>query len=256
MDTLELSKIAGAALAALLLIFGMKTIIDSRLARAPGIAGYALPVDAAAPLAGTGEAKPAPAPVATAPTAPKTNIAAAPSPTAKPDSPKAEAPKTEGAKPATPKADAPKAEVAKPAAPAAMPAPAAPPPAAAAGGFDAKPVVAKIASASADEGKALFKKCAACHTYEKGAASKVGPNLWGVVGRPKGKVVEYAGYSEAMKAKGGEWSYESLAAFIYKPKAYVVGTKMIYNGTADPAEIANLLAYLRTLNDTPPALPN
>jgi cytochrome c len=227
MDSLELSKIAGAALAALLLIVGTKVLIDSRMAgKNAGVVGYDLTPDAAAPApAPAAEGKPA--------EAPKTDTAAAPAPAAP-------APAAPGAAPATP---APAAE--------AKPAPAAP----AAGGFDAKPVLAALASASADEGKAKFKSCAGCHTYNKGEASKAGPNLWGVVNRPKGAQADYAGYSAAMKAKGGEWSYESLASFLHQPKGYIAGTKMIYNGIKDPAEIANVIAYLRTLSDSPAPLP-
>ncbi len=237
MDSLELSKIAGAALAALLLIFGMKVVIDSRqAAHSSDVVGYKLPTEA------TVEAAPAPAPAPAA--APKTDVAAAPA--AKPDAAKADVPKA-----TAPKTEAPKVAGTPPAAVPA-PAPAAP---AAAGGFDAKAVVAKLATASADDGKATFKKCSACHVVDKAASSKVAPNLWGIVGRAKGAHADYAGYSEAMKAKGGEWSYENLAAFIYKPKGYIAGTKMVFNGINDPAEIANLIAYLRTLSDSPAALP-
>jgi cytochrome c len=130
-------------------------------------------------------------------------------------------------------------------------------PAPAAGGFDAKAVVAMLASAKAEDGAAKFKACAACHQVKKDAPSAVAPNLWGIVNRPKAAQADYAAkYSEAMKAKGGEWSYENLALFLHLPKAYLPGTKMVYNGIKDPAEIAGLIAYLRTLADAPAPLPN
>lgn len=130
-------------------------------------------------------------------------------------------------------------------------------PAPAAGGFDAKAVVAMLASAKAEDGAAKFKACAACHQVKKDAPSAVAPNLWGIVNRPKAAQADFATkYSEAMKAKGGEWSYENLALFLHKPKDYVPGTKMVYNGIKDPAEIASVIAYLRTLADAPAPLPN
>jgi cytochrome c len=130
-------------------------------------------------------------------------------------------------------------------------------PAPAAGGFDAKAVVAMLASAKAEDGAAKFKACAACHQVKKDAPSAVAPNLWGIVNRPKAAQADFATkYSEAMKAKGGEWSYENLALFLHQPKGYIPGTKMVYNGIKDPAEIASVVAYLRTLADAPAPLPN
>jgi cytochrome c len=131
------------------------------------------------------------------------------------------------------------------------------PAAAAAGGFDAKAVAALVAAASAEDGAGLFKKCSSCHVVKKDAASGVAPNLWGIVNRPKASQADFAAkYSDAIKAKGGEWTYENLAAFIHQPKGYLPGTKMVFAGIKDPAEIANIVAYLRTLADSPAPLPN
>lgn len=121
-------------------------------------------------------------------------------------------------------------------------------------GFDPAQVVASVATASAEDGAAAFKKCAACHSFEKGAASKAGPNLWGVLGRPHGSFPGF-NYSEAMKGKGGDWTYTDLASFIHKPKDFVPGTKMIFAGVSDNGEVASLIAYIRTLSDSPPPLP-
>jgi cytochrome c len=127
----------------------------------------------------------------------------------------------------------------------------------AAAGFDAKAVVAMLASAKAEEGVALFKKCTACHVVKKDAPSAVAPNLWGIVNRPKAAQSDFAAkYSEALKAKGGEWTYENLALFINQPKGYIAGTKMVFAGIKDPNEIAHIIAYLRTLADAPAPLPN
>ena len=111
-----------------------------------------------------------------------------------------------------------------------------------------------FAAAKPDGGANTFKICSACHSGDKGGPNKVGPVLWGVVGRKAGSVDGF-GYSDGMKAKGGEWTFDRLAAFLNNPKGYVAGTKMVFNGVADPEKLADLLAYLGTLNDTPVPLP-
>lgn len=121
--------------------------------------------------------------------------------------------------------------------------------------FDPAKVVAAVATAKPENATGTFKKCLGCHSAEKGAASKVGPNLWGVLGRPHGSQADFKGYSEAMKSKGGDWTYADLAAFLHKPKQAVPGTKMVFNGVSDPQELADLIAYLRTLSDSPQPLP-
>lgn len=115
-------------------------------------------------------------------------------------------------------------------------------------------IPALMAAANADNGANIFKKCGACHNADKGGANKVGPNLYGVLGSPKGHHADYA-YSDAMKAKGGSWGYEEIFAFLKKPGAYVTGTKMTFAGLGKPSEIADVVAYLRKQNDNPPALP-
>ncbi len=127
--------------------------------------------------------------------------------------------------------------------------------AAAPAAFDPAAVVAMIAKANPQNGEATIKKCLACHTDSKSEGSKLGPNLWGVVGRPKASRADFAGYSDAMKAKGGDWTYLDLATFIHSPKTFVPGTKMIFAGISDPSDIADRRAYIRTLADTPAPLP-
>lgn len=121
--------------------------------------------------------------------------------------------------------------------------------------FDPAQVVALIPKANPENAAGTFKKCLACHSAEKGAASKAGPNLWGVIGRKHGSLADFTGYSEAMKAKGGDWTYADLASFLHKPKGWLPGTKMVFNGVADTGELADLVAYIRTLSDSPPPLP-
>lgn len=113
-----------------------------------------------------------------------------------------------------------------------------------------------LAAADPAAGEKIFKKCAACHSGDKGGANKVGPNLWGVIGRP---IAAHEGfsYSAALKgfAAGGTWDYEKISSFVAAPKAYVKGTAMGFAGLKKPDERANLIAYLRTLADSPAALP-
>lgn len=134
-------------------------------------------------------------------------------------------------------------------------APGAPAPAEAAT-FNPADVVALLKDANPDAGKQALGKCTSCHTVAKDAASKAGPNLWNVVNRKLGALTDFKGYSDQMKAKGGEWTYEHLAGFIHSPKTYLPGTKMGFAGVAKPKELADIIAYLRTLADSPAPLPN
>lgn len=97
-------------------------------------------------------------------------------------------------------------------------------------------------TADFDRGMKTFKKCATCHSIGKGEAAKVGPNLYGVVGRKRGSTA--FSYSEAMKAKGGAWDSESINQFITKPKEYLAGTKMAFAGLKKPQDRADVILYL------------
>ena len=109
-------------------------------------------------------------------------------------------------------------------------------------------------SADAEKGKGVAKKCTACHTFEKGGAEKVGPNLWGILGNKKAHMPKFA-YSKALKEKGGVWGYDELFAFLHGPKKYIPGTRMTFAGISKYEQIADLILYLRTMNDTSMPLP-
>jgi cytochrome c len=117
-----------------------------------------------------------------------------------------------------------------------------------------EPIETLLASADPKRGEDATKPCHACHTFAKGEPNKVGPNLWGVVGRSKASVAGF-NYSAAMKAKGGDWSFDELSKFIANPRGYVPGTSMSFAGIARANERANVIAYLRTLSDNPVPLP-
>ena len=117
-----------------------------------------------------------------------------------------------------------------------------------------EPIAVRLASANAEKGQGGTKACQACHSFEKGGPNKVGPDLYGVVERPKGSHEGFE-YSAGMKEKGGAWTYADLDEFLTSPKAYVKGTKMAYAGIAAPQERANVIAYLRSLSESPKPLP-
>jgi cytochrome c len=180
MDAFEVNKAAGAVLAALLVIFSSKTLLDIVYKeQKPAKPGWALPITETSPTA-------APA------------------------------------------------------------APAAP--------FDPAKVVAMLGKASAENGQDTFKRCMQCHTPDKGGRTLTGPNLWGIVGRPRAATQGFP-YSEAMKNHPGNWTFEELAKYLHDPKSDIPGNKMAFPGIKDDAELADLLVYLRKLSDNPAPLP-
>jgi len=118
------------------------------------------------------------------------------------------------------------------------------------------PIGPKLKDGNVDKGKALYvQQCFTCHTIDKGGANKVGPNQWDIVGRKKASHEGFS-YSSALQAKGGEWSYEDINHMIFKPQAFVRGTKMAFAGLPKEQDRADLIAYLRTMHAEPlPPLP-
>lgn len=111
-----------------------------------------------------------------------------------------------------------------------------------------------LANANADVGRAKAQLCLSCHDLKQGGPNRIGPNLWGVVGRP---VATHAGfaYSPAMKEHGGSWSYESLFDFLASPARDVPGTKMNFAGLRRAEDRAALIKYLATLGHGAPPPP-
>jgi cytochrome c len=118
-----------------------------------------------------------------------------------------------------------------------------------------KPIAVLLAHASAEKGQATAKQCQACHTFEKGGPNRVGPNLWNIVGDERGQGRGGFNFSSAMKSKGGKWTYEELNKFLTNPRGYIPGTNMTFAGLSRDSQRADVIAYLRTLSDSPLPLP-
>ncbi|CDR96994.1 cytochrome c, putative [Babesia bigemina] len=102
----------------------------------------------------------------------------------------------------------------------------------------------QVPAGDAKKGAKLFKsKCAQCHTTNKGGATKQGPNLFGLFGRPSGSA-DYA-YTDANKSSGIVWSEKHLFMYLVNPKEYIPGTKMVFAGMKKEQERADLIAYLK-----------
>ncbi|MFN0046098.1 MAG: c-type cytochrome [Sphingorhabdus sp.] len=114
-----------------------------------------------------------------------------------------------------------------------------------AGAAAAVPIGNMMATADMSKGETIFKKCVACHTIAQGGANGIGPNLWGTVGKPLAGHAGFA-YSDALKSKGGTWTFEALNEWLSNPKKYAPGNKMTFAGLGNPEERAAVLLYLNS----------
>ena len=115
-------------------------------------------------------------------------------------------------------------------------------------------IAAIMAMGDADSGKIVFKKCAACHSIEKGGKNKIGPALYNVVGRKVGGVDDYK-YSKALAEYEKAWTFEELNGFLLKPSKWIKGTKMAYAGLRKEKDRASVIKYLNQSSDNPQPLP-
>ena len=107
---------------------------------------------------------------------------------------------------------------------------------------------------SIDHGKTIAKKCIGCHSVSKGGGNKIGPALWGVIGRKVGSVSKYK-YSKTMGGFGKNWNFEAMNNFLIKPKDYIKGNKMAFAGISKEKDRASLILYLNEQSDSPLPLP-
>ena len=117
-----------------------------------------------------------------------------------------------------------------------------------------EPIIDLLASASLENGEKIYKKCGSCHNYKKDSKSKIGPNLWDIINRPKANSQGFA-YSDALAKFGGSWTYEELNNFLYKPKEYIKGTKMNFAGLKNTQDRADIILFLRQQSDNLIPLP-
>jgi cytochrome c len=118
----------------------------------------------------------------------------------------------------------------------------------------AQPIETLLASASPEHGAQVAKQCQACHNFQEGQGAKIGPDLYGVVGRPIASAQGF-NYSAALKGKHGTWDVDTLSTWLTKPSAFAPGTAMTFAGLPNEKQRADVIAYLNTLSAHPQPLP-
>ncbi len=101
-----------------------------------------------------------------------------------------------------------------------------------------------------EHGQKVFKKCSACHVVAKGGNNKIGPALYGVLGRKSASISDYK-YSKALIAHAKVWSYEEMNGYLLKPQAHIKGTKMAFAGLKSEKDRASVILYMNSMSDSP-----
>ena len=115
-------------------------------------------------------------------------------------------------------------------------------------------ITALLSLGTVDQGKKVFKKCAACHSVNADGKNKIGPKLWGVMFRPVGSVSDYK-YSKALSSYTKEWTCEEMNGFLIKPAKWIKGNKMGFAGLKKEEDRASVMLYLNQNSDNPKPLP-
>ncbi len=115
-------------------------------------------------------------------------------------------------------------------------------------------ISALLALGSADHGKKVYKKCAACHSIKKDGKNKIGPALWSVMLRNSGELSDYK-YSKALASYGKQWNFSELNGFLLKPASWIKGNKMGFAGLKNDKDRASVILYLNENSDSPLPLP-
>ena len=115
-------------------------------------------------------------------------------------------------------------------------------------------IAALLALGEISHGEKVFKKCAACHLVNKGGENKIGPALYGVIGRKVASKQDYK-YSKAMAAYDKDWTFEEMNGYLKKPQSYIKGTKMAFAGLRKERDRASVILYLNQNSDNPLPLP-
>ena len=115
-------------------------------------------------------------------------------------------------------------------------------------------ISALLALGDVSHGEKVFKKCSACHLVNKGGENKIGPALYGVIGRKVASKQDYK-YSKAMAAYDKDWTFEEMNGYLKKPQSYIKGTKMAFAGLRKEKDRASVILYLNQNSDNPLPLP-